>query len=502
MNAQLQRIRLAVTGKQSVTAVLAGIAAVAGSFAAAGLTEAFAFTPVSSFVVHNTPAVIINTTLDVFGAYGQLINMSFTLFVTVALFTVATGIALELGRHSVGRAPSTAVFVWLFAFTLTGAPLLSLGSAVPAALVVVLAYRPWKDELSLHEDRRWPDRDRRQVLETSFGVVGFAGAAYIAGSYRSPAEDLPGLDEFADEDVSGAEELLGEAEMKSFDLPGSPDLVSEIGNFYTIDIASVPPTIDADDWTLEVSGEVDSPETFSYDELRGMNSEHRFSTLRCVGEGLNDREMDNGVWTGVQASEISERTGATGDYVAMHADDGFWNVITREAFEQSFVVYGMNGNVLPREHGHPVRVIVPGHWGEVNVKWLTEIEFLDENIDGYWEERGWDGTGEVSAVAKLWTVEETAEGVLLGGQAYDGHDGVDRVEISTDGGETWEETAITEPLSIGDGWRQWRYELTEPGEYEVVVRMIDRDGNVQDSERTSSRPDGARGWVTDTINVE
>ena len=172
MNAQLQRIRLAVTGKQSVTAVLAGIAAVAGSFAAAGLTEAFAFTPVSSFVVHNTPAVIINTTLDVFGAYGQLINMSFTLFVTVALFTVATGIALELGRHSVGRAPSTAVFVWLFAFTLTGAPLLSLGSAVPAALVVVLAYRPWKDELSLHEDRRWPDRDRRQLVGELVRVPG------------------------------------------------------------------------------------------------------------------------------------------------------------------------------------------------------------------------------------------------------------------------------------------------------------------------------------------
>lgn len=507
MRAQIRRVVDATTGKQAVTAVLAGLAAVAGSFAVAGLTAAFAFTPVSSFVVHHTPAIIINTTLDTFGEYGQLINMTFTLFVTIGLFVAAAAIALELGRALVprfraGRALAMGVFVWAVAVALTGAPLVSLGSALPAAGVVLLTYRPWQDELSLKENKRWPDRERRQVLETSFGVVGFAGAAYIAGSYRTPSEDLPRLDEVTGVGFSEPEMLLEEAAEKSFSLPDSPDLVTDIGDFYTIDIATVAPRIDADRWELDVTGQVGTPLTLSYDDLTEMETEHRFSTLRCVGEDLNDREMDNAVWTGVSASELSERVDATGDYVAMHADDGFWNVITREAFEQSFIVYGMNGHVLPREHGHPVRVVVPGHWGETNVKWLQEIEFLDENIDGYWEERGWDGTGEVSAVSKLWTVSETDEGVLLGGHAYDGHDGVQAVELSLDGGDTWDEAEVTEPLSVGDAWRQWRYEVTDPGEHEVVVRMVDGDGNLQEREESGSFPDGATGWVNETITVE
>jgi len=76
-----------------------------------------------------------------------------------------------------------------------------------------------------------------------------------------------------------------------------------------------------------------------------------------------------------------------------------------EAFEQSYVVYGMNGKRLPLAHGYPV------HWGEVNVKWLDRIEFTDEDVEGYWE-----GAGEVSGVVKLWTVEQQADGVLLGGR--------------------------------------------------------------------------------------
>ena len=507
MREHIQRVVEAATGKQAVTAALAGIAAVAGSFAAAGLTAAFAFTPVSSFVVHNTPAAIINTTLEIFGEYGQLVNMTFTLSVTVGLFAVAAGIALELGRtllsdrFRAGRTAATGAFVWLLAVALTGAPLLSLGAALPAAGVVVLADRPWQDELSLKDGRRWPDRDRRRVLETSFGVIGFAGAAYIAGNYRTPSENLPQLDEVTDVDPAEPETLLEEAAEKSFDLSDSPDLVSEVGSFYTVDITSVAPRIDSDSWELDVTGAVGTPLTLSYDELTEMETEHRFSTLRCVGEELNSREMDNAVWTGVPASALSEQAGASGDHVAMRADDGYWNVIPREAFEQSYIVYGMNGTVLPREHGHPVRVLVPGHWGETNVKWLQEIEFLEEDDEGYWEERGWEGTGEVSAVTKVWTVTETDSGVLLGGHAYDGHDGVERVELSLDGGDTWTETEVTEPLSTGDTWRQWRYEVTEPGEHDVVVRMIDGNGDVQEREESSAFPDGATGWVSETITV-
>ncbi|PSQ35112.1 hypothetical protein BRD08_07825 [Halobacteriales archaeon SW_10_66_29] len=500
MRAQMRSALRALTGKQAVTSLLAGIVAVAGSYAAAGFTEEFTFTPVSAVVVHYTPGVIINTTLDVFGDLGQYINMAFTLTVTVALFTVLIGIALEIGRRFNGRGVAAFGAVWLAAFLLTRAPLLSLGAAVPAAAVVAMTYRPWQGREPADSTGRWPDEDRREILGTGLGVVGFAGASYVAGSYRTPEPDTTQLVE--EDTQTEADQLVAEAEGKAFDLPGSPDLLSDVENFYNVDIATVAPRIDAESWELTVDGEVDQELSIDYQQLQGMESETQYSTLRCVGEDLNGAKMDNAVWTGVPATEVVEQAGAATEWVRMHADDGFHNTIPMEVFEQSLIVYGMNGFELPRDHGHPVRVIVPGHWGEVNVKWLTRIEFTDEDVEGYWEERGWEGTGEVSAVAKLWTTEQTRDGVLLGGQAYDGHDGVSAVEVSLDGGETWNDAELTERLSTGDGWRQWRYEAdVEPGEYDVVVRAIDDNGEVQEREPSDAFPDGATGWVSDTVTV-
>lgn len=503
MRAALRRGLRAATDKGPVVALLGGIAAVAGSYAAAGYTGSFVFTPMSEFVVQYTPGVIINTTLAVFGDLGQYINLSFALALTVGLFALVTGLGLGLGSRIGGPASGAAALVYLVAVALTGVPLLSLGAAIPAGGVVVLSTRPWErpDTVEAKRKRRWPDSDRRNVLQTGFGVAGFAGAAYLTGSYRTPELELSEVQtQNAD---STASELVEEARTKAFDLPGSPALLSEPGDFYTVDIATVPPRVDTDSWTLQVEGEVDEELSISYDELTEMPAENRFSTLRCVGENLNAKKMDNAVWTGVPATELIDRAGADSEFVVMHAHDDFHNTIPMAAFEQSYIVYGMNGSELPTEHGHPVRVIVPGHWGEVNVKWLDRIEFSDEDVDGYWEERGWEGTGEVSAVAKLWAIEQQDNGVLLGGHAYDGHDGVAAVEISLDGGESWADAELTERLSVGDGWRQWRYEAAvEPGEYDVVVRAIDDDGETQQREPTDAFPDGATGWVSETVTVE
>lgn len=95
--------------------------------------------------------------------------------------------------------------------------------------------------------------------------------------------------------------------------------------------------------------------------------------------------------------------------------------------------------------------------------------------NGYWEERGRERTGEICAVTRSRTQTETESGLLPGGLPSNGFDGVDRVEISL-GGDTWTETEAADPLSGGDTWRQWRYEMTEHGDHGVVVRLHDRRG--------------------------
>jgi len=191
----------------------------------------------------------------------------------------------------------------------------------------------------------------------------------------------------------------------------------------------------------------------------------------------------------------------------LRAVDGYFEGFPLSALERGFLAYGMNGEPLPKARGHPVRALVPGHWGEINVKWLTEIEVLDEPVKGYWEKRGWHGTGPVNTVAKLWAVNHLDDGrIQVGGYAYAGVRGIQRVEVSTDGGETWDRAALSEPLRDEDVWRQWKYEWRPSADaYEVVVRAVDGTGTRQpqgDWAEQKPFPSGAVGWVSKTVETE
>jgi hypothetical protein len=180
--------------------------------------------------------------------------------------------------------------------------------------------------------------------------------------------------------------------------------------------------------------------------------------------------------------------------------DGFYEEFPIEALRGGMLAYGMNGETLPLAHGYPVRALVPGHWGEVNVKWLDEVEILNEEATGYWEERGWQGTGPVETVAKL---HYTADGDSnhVAGHAYAGLRGISAVEVSTDGGDSWVEAELSDPLPGEDAWRQWRHEIESPGTYDVVVRAIDGNGDLQVREESGPVPSGATGWVRETVEV-
>lgn len=185
----------------------------------------------------------------------------------------------------------------------------------------------------------------------------------------------------------------------------------------------------------------------------------------------------------------------------LRAADGYFVEFPREALESGMLAYQMNGRDLPRGHGAPVRALIPGHWGEVNTKWLSEIEVLEEPADGYWEQRGWHGTGPVNTVAKLHVTNRLRDGQIeVAGHAYAGTRGVERVEVSTDGGETWADATLSEPLPGEDVWRQWvhRYEPSD-GPHEVVVRAVDGEGRLQPKEKSGAFPSGSTGWVSKTV---
>jgi len=496
---------------QAFVAFVAAIGAVAGSFALAGNTEAFVGTVMFDLLVRYSPGVVVNFVLESLGTFGQAFALVGALTLCVAFIGALSFGGIAFGRYT-GVSYVSGVFAFgmtlLFVTSLTGVIVPSVGSAVAAgAGVGIFDYRYDRDEEGERVPQTKPDQDRRRALQASAGTVGVAGASYILGDYLTPNEEIDSLGDDG-ETPPEVQAMLDEADEKSLDLADAPGLVSEYGEFYTIDITTVPPQVDKGEWTLELGGLVGNEVTLTYDELTSMEAEHRFITLRCVGDDLNGEQMDNAVWTGVPLRDIVDEAEPQGDHVVMTGHDDFDNTVPTEVLREGFLAYGMNGHELPREHGHPVRILLPGHWGEVNVKWVREVEVVDENPDGYWERRGWDGTGRVNRVAKLWSVETDDGTARVGGHAYAGLAGVETVEVSTDGGETWNDADLSQPLEAGDEdggdvWRQWVYEWDADGqdEYEVVVRMVDGEGRVQEEEASGSSPDGATGWISSTVRT-
>ncbi|WP_254768073.1 molybdopterin-dependent oxidoreductase [Salinilacihabitans rarus] len=476
-------------------AVLAGGTGVAGSYAVAGYTRRFVVAPIDAAVVRLTPGEIVAFVIQNVGEQGHLLHVGLSLVVATGLLA-ATALGGRYAARRVGRpvvgGGLACVLAWGLTVSITAEPVLAVGAAGPVAAFTTAGAVP------LAASGR--DPSRRRVLVASASALTFLGISIGLGRSTAPGKPATGETGEIDEEVST---LLQEAEAKSLDIRGDvPGLVSTFDEFYNVDIATFDPTLSPEDWSLTITGEVDDDVTVSFDELTDMPTERRFVTLRCVGETLNGRKLDNAVWTGTPIKPLLEEADPGGECgcAMVHAADDYFVQFPIEALEDGFLAWEMNGRPLPRSHGHPVRVLIPGHWGETNVKWLTEIELLDEEIDGYWEQRGWHGTGPVNTVAKLWSDATLDDGnVEVAGHAYAGTRGIESVEVSIDAGETWRDAELSDPLPGDDVWRQWRYEFEADGTHDVVVRAIDGEGTLQPEAPSEAFPSGATGWVSKTV---
>ena len=483
-------------------ALLAGVAALAGSYAAVGFTPEWVVAPVSAFVVSTTPSAVVAWSIQTLGDLGHQLSLLLAVALTVGLFGVAAGLGRWLaGRFDVSPPAVAGLVCVALATALTGA----LGSALAAGLgagLVLFAAR-----LGAHGGES-PSPSRRSLLGAVAGTLAFGGVSAVLGTRRGDGQPSSASaggggragDDGPNDPTSDAPEtgevgaLLDEAESKSLSVDGLEPLVSE--QFYKVDISNVDPSLDADSWSLTITGAVEEERKFDYADLTDMPAEHRFVTLRCVGDSLNGKKMDNALWTGVPVMDLLGEAGLPEECcVMLRAADDYFEEFPLSALRDGFLAYEMNGDPLPRGHGHPVRALIPGHWGEINVKWLTEIEVLEKPQKGFWEKRGWHGTGPVETVAKLWTTNVRDGTVQVGGQAYAGTRGIERVEVSTDGGETWSDATLSDPLPGADVWRQWKYTYEAGRPHEVVARATDGTGTLQPKKQRKPFPRGPTGWV-------
>ncbi|MCL9817629.1 molybdopterin-dependent oxidoreductase [Natronocalculus amylovorans] len=484
----MDRSKLVTAGFASLLGVCCGVLLTGVD----GLIE-----PLFRVAVLYAPAIVVNTVLGMLDSGARtLLSVASAVGFTAILFLLVAISLWAGGRER--RDPWGAAIVITLSVSFIYTVLLT-GRALPAVGVAGGVFAGVLIDPGHAIRRGAPEKDRRRrFLRT---VAGTAAAVLPIGAFgryrnRDPppidAVDLPGT---AQSDVS---ELLEQAHARSFSLPGSPDLISDIGEFYTVDINRRPPVVDRDQWTLSITGAVEQSLTVTFDELVTEPLLTAPATLRCIGDTLNGPLMDTAVWTGVELASLLDRAGVVGEHAVVRGADGYFERLPQETLETAIVAVAMNGETLPRAHGYPARLVIPGSWGKINTKWVTEIEILAEPGDGYWTNRGWNGTAPMQIVAKLWSIDSDGDTIRIGGHAYGGDTGISRVEVSTDGGHRWDDANLSAPVTDDDAVsRQWEYSFTRTDDtHEVVVRAYDRSGNRQEQPTADAFPDGPTGWVT------
>ncbi len=282
------------------------------------------------------------------------------------------------------------------------------------------------------------------------------------------------------------------------------------------------PAVDPASFALEVDGAVENTLRLTLDELRARERVELAVTFECAGNGrtqLSPRPVSQpwgleaigtACWGGTPLRPLLEEAGVRPEAVELvltgldRGVEGGEMQFYRRGLPladsaDALLVFDMNGAPLPPQHGFPLRLVVPGWYGMTNVKWLARITLEDSPFEGYHNAVSYrftdaDGVpGEaVTRMAPrslmvppgvpdfMSRARHLEPGpVELQGRAWSGRGEVERVELSTDGGGSFADAELNEPVSRA-AWRRWRFHWNPtPGEYVLCSRASDSGGNTQ-----------------------
>lgn len=285
------------------------------------------------------------------------------------------------------------------------------------------------------------------------------------------------------------------------------------------------PTVDPESWTLSVEGRVRRPLALTLDDVKARPPASLAATLECAGNGralMSPRPVrqpwlyeavGTAEWTGTPLRPLLEEAGAFDDaeeVVFTGLDRGIEGGV-EQSYERSLplseaireevlLAYEVNGQPLPPQHGFPLRLLVPGWYGMTSVKWLARITVVSEPFQGYQQAVAYrfyeaedepgprvtriyprslmlpPGIPEYMTRTRYLPLGPTE----LSGRAWSGWAPLVRVEVSADGGATWDDAKLGDPPSPF-AWSPWSYVWNPPGpgSYELLSRATDAAGNTQ-----------------------
>jgi DMSO/TMAO reductase YedYZ molybdopterin-dependent catalytic subunit len=291
--------------------------------------------------------------------------------------------------------------------------------------------------------------------------------------------------------------------------------VTDNDSFYRVAIDVFDPDVAVSDWSLALGGLVSNPKGYSLPDLQSLPKVEEYDTFACVSNLVNGDLISNAKWGGVRLSDLFADAGGVSQgaqYVVFRSVDGYSvGIPLARALEPgSMLAYEMNGMALPQRHGYPLRAVIPGLYGMMSAKWVRQIELSNAEYLGYWQTRGWSSDATVQTAAFVRVPQDGATvslsqndgSVMIGGIAFAGDRGISKVEVSVDGGKTWEQ-AVLKPPASELSWALWAYEWHPqgPGAYTIYARATDGNNDVQVAVQSGPFPAGATGYVMSDVNV-
>lgn len=311
-------------------------------------------------------------------------------------------------------------------------------------------------------------------------------------------------------------------------------LITPVELHYVVQHFDVPPAVSADRWNLSITGEVKKPLTLNYEELNRFPGRTVRTVMECSGSDATYFEYFKGEgskpsrtsecmilsaseWTGVPLAAVLNEAGLTGKATHIRAEGWDKGVpstakpgtepfyydkglpLEKALHPDTLIAVTQNGQQLEHLHGAPVRLIVPGWSGNWSVKWLYKLQVMDHEPDCWYHyEFYYYGDGPDDPNKELITTlgvksmvtqpDDNTETLPKGqhvvrGYAWSGAGAIAQVEVSVNGGETWNTARLEEPIDRWM-WVRWSYlwDAGKSGQYNVMSRATDSVGRVQSHE--------------------
>jgi DMSO/TMAO reductase YedYZ molybdopterin-dependent catalytic subunit len=386
------------------------------------------------------------------------------------------------------------------------------------------------------------DKNRRRFLMTSAGGAAAAGLAGFAPAALAKGKPLPAYAGWKD-----ADRVIVHSTNTIETMRGALG-ASVVTDDRVLFVRNNLPPVDMgnpDAWQVQIEG-VTSPATLTVRELKQMGLETVPMVLQCSGNGrgffghkASGTQWTVGAagcsfWTGVPVKTVVARLGGVkqglrymtstgGETLPAGIDPKTVRVersVPWAAMEQALLVWELNGAPLPVAHGGPLRIVIPGYFGVNNVKYVQRVAFTLEETDANIQRSGYRirPVGEKGAPGQpsMWEMNLksfvtspagdaplAAGAAQIHGVAFAGSSAVKGVDVSLDGGSTWQAASFYGPLLGPHAWRQFVFPVTlTAGTYTIASRATGFDGQVQPELRVENeRGYGHNGWRDHAVKV-